>query len=222
MSCVVPNRFWQPALSVLVFPLWPWLLSAAASLEGRCRLWWGVVWGSPWVSFPACVFFCCPIFPVRVRGVLRGGGSCGRGFRFFRVVVLWWPLLPIPDVVPLATAPPPHFLQLCSPAGGPCCVRFPVVGCLPLPLRRSVLDCPGRSFFWPVGGCVAAVVRLLWLGSVIGLGAVFSRCPSGGSCGRSPRFHLAGGLSALVDSLRGFLVLWLSVLFPSTWLARLS
>ena len=206
---VVPHWSWGHALSRVVVPPRPWWLSVPASLEGRCLLWWEVVGGPLWVLFPVFFFFLLPGLPAGgLSSVAGGGGFCWCALRHFRVVVHWPPLLPFPTAPP----PPPSFWWLCSLAGGPRCVRVPVAGGLPFHRRASVSACPGWSFLWSVGCPVAVVVRLPWLVSVIGLGGVLSRCPSSGSRGRCLWPRLAGLLPALGEWLRGFALLWLSVL----------
>ena len=171
LSCVgraVPHQSRRLALSVVVVLLRPWWLPVPASPGGRFCLWGGGCGGRRWRCSPPPLFCgCCgcwsPAFPVGSICQPRGGRSLVCGSRFFCVAVHWWWLLLVPAVVPLVSAPPPHLFFF---AGGPCCVPVPVVGGLPLLRRGSVRACPGCFFFWPVGGCVAVVLRSLWLGVV--------------------------------------------------------
>ena len=155
---------------------------------------WGVVWGSLWVVFPPTPFFfgtCgCWVRPSRWRPFVDcgGGGVCGCGSRFFSCCGPLVVGVACSGCVSLAPCPPPSFFCL---AAGPCCVRVPVTGGLPLRRRGSLPACPRCIFLWPVGGCLAVVVCFCWLG-VVGLGGVVSRCPIRGSRGRRPWCRLAG------------------------------
>ena len=149
-------------------------------------------------------------------GVAVGGGfppPCPFSFRAFRWgtfcpswgggcrLVAWW------LVSPVSGCAPRPFVQLFFPV--------PVAGDLPLSRQGCALACPECLFLYSFSGCVVLVGRFVLLG-VVRLGGMVFQCPIGGSRERPPWCcQASGGLSASALGVRGFTVVWLSLLLPS-------
>ena len=159
------------------------------------------LWSRHGCSFPPFLFsylllggggscgWCLRLFPVGTRRWLRERGSCWCCFPFFCVAVHWWLWLTVAywGHVPRGRLSPQLFfrgLRLRFPAGGPGCVRGPVVGASPVRRRGVRVDPSGAVFLldwrWFRVRCGPPSVA----GACRRLGGVISGCPSGWSRGR--------------------------------------